>query len=140
MKYKILEHPADLKIQTFGKDLPEIFVNMALAVAGQQLGIDDPENFPKSDEQKEEIVVESADIELLLVDWLNEILYRSDASGKVYVDFEVTQFSESPPKIAARISGAPFAAPKEDIKAATYHGVEIKKSKGIWETTVLFDI
>ncbi|MBI4837315.1 MAG: hypothetical protein HY813_02850 [Candidatus Portnoybacteria bacterium] len=26
MKYKILEHPADLKIQAFGKNLPEVFL------------------------------------------------------------------------------------------------------------------
>jgi SHS2 domain-containing protein len=35
--YEILDHPADLKIKSFGKDLPEVFVNAALAIAKQQL-------------------------------------------------------------------------------------------------------
>jgi len=33
MKYKILEHKADIKIKIFGKTLEELFKNAALAMA-----------------------------------------------------------------------------------------------------------
>ncbi len=137
-KYEILEHPADLKIRAFGKDLPEVFVNMAKAVAWQQLQI--PNHKTQISKEEEDIFVESDDLNALLVDWLSEILYRSDINKKVYINFEIIEFSESPYKIKARIKGAPVEAKNIDIKAATYHDLKIEKIADGWEATVVFDI
>jgi len=134
--YEILDHPADLKIRAFGKSLPELFANIAQAVAQQQKN-----KIDKKDEGEwEEIQIESTDLESLLVDWLGEILYRSDINKKVYFDFEIIEFSENPYKIKARIKGAPVEAKDTDIKAVTYHDLEIKKIGDNWEMIVIFDI
>jgi len=133
--YEILDHPADLKIRAFGKSLPEVFVNMAMAIARKQ----SPSPAP-AEEPGEEIVLESDDLSALLVDWLSEILYRSEINKKVYFDFEIMEFSENPYKIKARIKGAPVEAKNTDIKAVTYHDLEIKKIGDNWETIVIFDI
>lgn len=33
--YEVLEHPADLKIKVFGKDLSELFCNLVRAIASE---------------------------------------------------------------------------------------------------------
>jgi len=134
--YEILNHPADLKIRAFGKNLPQLFANIAQAVAKQQKN-----KIDKKDKGEWEIIqIESVDLESLLVDWLGEILYRSEVNKKVYFDFEIMEFSENPYKIKARIKGAPVEAKNTDIKAVTYHDLEIKKIGDNWEAIVIFDI
>lgn len=137
-KFKILEHPADLKIQAFGKDLAEVFINIAEAIAGQQ--IQDLEIKKLRNLEIEEVVMESADLESLLVDWLSEILYRGEINKKVYTDFEILEFSEKPARIKAKIKGIPVEKKDIDIKAVTYHDLEIKKANKHWEAQVIFDI
>lgn len=143
-KYEILEHTADLKIKSYGKTLPEVFVNMAQGLASQQLGVEDLSEAGEADSGWEDVAVEADGLESLLVDWLNEILYRSDVSQKVYLDFGLSggglEFSESPYKIKTKIRGVKIAQKKLEIKAATYHELEIKKTDGGWEATAIFDI
>lgn len=134
-KFKVLEHTADLKIQGFGKDLPELFTNMALGVASQQ--IKDAES-QKTDGQYQKIIVQSDDLQSLFIDWLNEILYQGETNQKVYLDFKILNFSET--KIEAEIAGLPVGEKSIEIKAATYHGLEIKKDDERWVATVIFDI
>ncbi|MBM3205675.1 archease, partial [Candidatus Shapirobacteria bacterium] len=136
MKCEILNHPTDLKIRVFGKTLPEVFANAAIAVAKQQLN--DTKILRNYD--IEEITVESPDLESLLVDWLSEILYRGEVDKKIYTDFKIMEFLEKPYKIKAKIKGAPFKAKNIDIKAVTYHDLEIKKAGQTWQAIVIFDI
>lgn len=139
--YEILDHPADLKIRAFGKDLPEVFVNMARAIAGQsRLSRKAGPAQTHGKELTEEIVVESDSLDSLFVDWLSEILYRGEVNKKVYTDFEITEFSEKPYKIKAKIKGVSVESKNIDIKAVTYHKLEIKKVGDHWEGTALFDI
>jgi SHS2 domain-containing protein len=140
VKFKILEHTADLKIKAYGKTLPELFVNLAQGMASQQLGVENLSEAGQTRGEWEEVAVEADGLESLLVDWLNEILYRSDVKVKVYSEFELLEFSESPYKIKTRMRGLALAQKKLEIKAATYHQLEIKKTDGGWEATVIFDI
>jgi len=133
--YEILDHPADLKIRVFGKDLPVVFVNMALAIAQQQAPAQ-----AQVKEPAEEIVVESDSLDSLFVDWLSEILYRGEINKKVYTDFDIAEFSEGPFKIKAKIRGVPVGSKNIDIKAVTYHELEIKKIDDHWGAIVVFDI
>jgi SHS2 domain-containing protein len=134
-KFEILEHTADLKIRVFGRDLAELFVNAALAVAEQQK--------PDVDQQKpieewELVVVKSPDINSLLVDWLNEILSRSDLNRKVYNNFQIEELTEN--HLQAKIAGQKIDRKQIEIKAATYHGLEVKKVNEYWEAIIIFDI
>ena len=136
MPYRILSHIADLKIKATGKNLPDVFINAALAIASQQ----SPEAKKNEDEPWQEILLQSFDLPSLLVDWLNEILYQSEASQRVYLDFEILEFSKEPPSIKAKIRGPRVPTKNIEIKAATYHELEIKKAKDGWEAVVVLDI
>ena len=138
-KYETLDHTADLKIKAFGKTLPEVFVNMALGLAGQQAETDGLGKLGAAGDW-EKIFLESDNLESLLIDWLNEILYRSDVSGKIYSKIEVLKFSEKPHRIETRIKGVKIERKNIEIKAATYHDLVIKKVDERWEAVVVFDI
>lgn len=146
-KFEILEHTADLKIKAWGKDLPEVFVNLAKGVASQQ--VDDLKQ-ETSHQSWEEIKVESPDLSSLLIDWLNEILYQGEINQKVYLDFQVLEFSSGRQNlfwksktsfgVRAKIRGLSVQTKNIEIKAATYHDLEVKKVNDYWQAVVVFDI
>ena len=93
---------------------------------------------PKS-KIKSKIAVESIDLDSLLVDFLNEVLYLSQVNKEVYNDIKFRKFTDK--RLEGELTGNKIELFGEDIKAVTYHGLEIKKNKqGLWEVTVLFDI
>jgi SHS2 domain-containing protein len=132
-KFELLEHKADLKIRVFGRDLTGLFINAALAVAEQQ----NPA-IGKSVKEWESVEINSSDLNSLLVDWLNEILSRSDLNQKVYTDFQIEKLSKN--YLKAMMAGQKIDRKQLEIKAATYHQIEIKRAGSRWQATIIFDI
>ncbi len=132
-KFEILDHIADLKVKVYGRNLIELFINAALVVAEQQAGI------KKEESADWEIVeIESVDLESLLVDWLNEILSRSDLNQKAYLSFKIEELTKK--RLRAKIAGQKVEQKEIEIKAATYHDLEIKQVNDYWQAVVIFDI
>ncbi|MBL7155132.1 MAG: archease [Candidatus Portnoybacteria bacterium] len=131
-KFEVLEHRADLKIKVFGQDLAELFINAASAIAEQQ----NPKA-KKTTEEWESVEINSPDLNSLLVDWLNEILSRSDLNHKIYFNFKIEELSEK--HCRAKIAGQKVVQKEIDIKAATYHGLEVKKVDEHWQAIIIFD-
>ena len=134
-QYQILKHPTDLKIKAYGKNLSELFSNMALGLAHQQ--------FKQKEEeivlgQWEEVEINALDLESLLVDWLNELIYRSNINQSAYLGFDVFRGSEN--GIHAKIRGIRIPEKFMNIKAATYRDIEIKNQDGSWEAVVAFSV
>jgi len=132
-KFEILEHKADLKIKAFGKDKKELFLNMLLGMnAGLQPEI-------KAQNVKRKIKIISIDLPTLLVDFLSEVLYQTQVNKEIYNNVKFSKFTDV--EIEAEISGQKVGRFGEDIKAVTYHNLEVKqKEDGTWEAIVLFDI
>lgn len=133
MKYEILEHKADLKIRVFAKEKPELFLNMLLAMSESQKAEVLPERV------KKEIEIKSLDLSTLLVDFLSEVLYLSQTNNEVYNNIKSKKFTDT--ELKAEIFGQKVKRFGEDIKAVTYHNLDIhQREDGSWEATVLFDI
>jgi SHS2 domain-containing protein len=134
--WRLIDHTADIRIQIWGRDLPDLFNNAAKGLTSLLGGA--PEGGP---EIEEIIELESGDIEELLVDWLREILYRNEA-----LDF---CFMRS---LFERVEGTSLRAgvigtwktedivPEQDIKAVTYHGVNVTETEWGFEAKVVLDI
>lgn len=135
-KFEILEHRADLRIKVFGQDLAELFVNAGLAIAEQQSL--EAKNQSLEKEEWESVEINSPDLNSLLVDWLNEILSRSDLNHKIYFNFKIEELFGK--HCQAKIAGQKVVQKQIDIKAATYHGLEVKKVDEHWEAVIIFDI
>lgn len=134
-KFKFLDHPADLKIQAFGQDLPELFNNAALAMMTflySEKAVKD-----KNSKAKEKIKLAAKDLKALLVDWLSELLYLSDSNDFCYNNFDFKKLTEQ--QLVATVYGKKARAIK-DIKAVTYHDLEINQTKDGILATILFDI
>jgi SHS2 domain-containing protein len=131
--YEILEHPADLKIRAFGKTKEELFLNTLKGMA---------ENLkPEMNEiiAKRKIKISSPDLGALLIDFLNEVLYLIQANKEVYTDINFKKLNNT--ELEGELIGRETKRFGEDIKAVTYHDLDIHQEKdGHWEATVLFDI
>lgn len=133
-KFEVLEHKADLKIRAFGKTKEELFLNM---LRGMTSGLR-----PKIKNKKlkiKKIKVKAPDLAALLVDFLSEVLYLGQVNKEAY--FKVNFKRSSDQEIEAEILGQKVERFGEDIKAVTYHGLDLhQRNDGIWEAVVLFDI
>ena len=134
--YKIIEHTADVGIEAHGATLEEAFEE---AAKGMFAIITDGSKIESKVERKVEIPFEG-DEEILLVDWLNELLYIYDVEGLVFGKFNV----KINDKLIGYAYGEKYDRQKHgygvEIKAVTYHMLEIKRNKKGVTIKVLFDI
>jgi SHS2 domain-containing protein len=135
--YSLLDHPADLGIEAFGRNLPEAFEQAALGLISIIL---DPDRITHS--QLKEIVIEGTDFEQLLVKWLTEVLYLYDGESFAGGKFEIIELS--PNKLRARVLGEAFDlerhSPRLDVKAITYHQLLLKQDDSGAQIRVFLDI
>lgn len=131
--YEILGHTADLRLRVTGATVEELFLN-ALAGMAHIMAPD-----VASGETPRQVRISSADMNALLVDFLNEALYFSNVYKEVYPDAIFSVLGET--ELEAELKGAPVHEFEEDIKAATHHEAEIRKDPaGYYEVTIVFDI
>jgi len=133
-KYEILPHTADLKIRAFGRAKEELFSNALLGMT-EALQAEIKEQKIKS----KDIKIKSLDLGALLVDFLSEVLYLTQVNKEIYIKVKFKEFSDT--ELKAELFGQKVERFGEDIKAVTYHNLDVHQGKdGIWEATVLFDI
>jgi len=137
MKYEQIPHTADVALRVYGKDLKELFGNAAYAMFDV---IADLEGLKKT--LSIDVNLEAPSKEELLVAWLDELLYNFYAKGIIFFDFEIISTGE---KILAAKAGGRLVADnknrlKTEIKAATYHGLEIKETPDGLSVDIIFDV
>ena len=130
-KYEYLEHPADLKICAYGKTLPELFINAALAMTNFLFEVKETKI-----QKTKTVQMEADNLEDLLINWLAEILYLSDTNHQACVEFKIKTFDEK--KIVAEV-GMISAEAKDDIKAVTYSELNINKIDEGWKAIFVCD-
>ncbi len=132
-EYEILEHTTDLKIRAFGKTKEKLFLNMLKGMFfGAGTKVENKKSAPR------EIKIKSTDEQSLLVDFLSEVLAQSDINNEAYFEIEFEKLTGT--ELIGKIFGTPVKSFGVEIKAVTYHGLEIEKTSDGWEATVLFDI
>jgi len=132
-KFKILPHPADLKIQAYGRTKEELFSNMLKGITASQKATALPEKV------KRIIKINSSDLPSLLVDFLNEVLYLTQTNKEIYDMVEFKKLSNL--KLEAELQGRKVERFGEDIKAVTYHSLDVHQEEdGTWQAIVLCDI
>jgi SHS2 domain-containing protein len=78
----------------------------------------------------------------LLVNWLSEVLYRFDAEGWLFHDFEVEDLTDH--SLAAMARGEKFDRRRHQaklmVKAITYHQLDLRQTGQGWRAQVYVDI
>jgi SHS2 domain-containing protein len=133
--YEELDHTADLALRARGRDLPELYRHAAQGLfALLRCAAPGPEAVAVT----HQVVVDSPDAEALLVDWLNELLYRSEREQGYYDAF--TFLAWEPTRLLARVTGhAPCPAGRA-IKAATFSNLHLTRGAAGYEVVVTFDV
>jgi SHS2 domain-containing protein len=132
-RYEEIEHTADLAIKAYGRDIKELFANAAWGMGQLMANLEEVE--PQAQRQ---IHLTATDYEALLVDWLNELLYLHEMEGEFYIAYEIE--SLSPTELRATVQGGKVSKVKAEIKAATFHDLEIRGTGRGFETTIVFDV
>ena len=135
MKYKFLEHTADVKFQAFGKDVKEVFENSFLALKETICG-----KKKIKGKEKIKITAKGKDYESLLYGFLEEILYLIDAEEFVATkikEMKIRRFRLTAILMGDKIKNYRFT---NSVKAITYNEMFIKKEKGRWISQVVLDV
>ncbi|OYT42268.1 MAG: archease [Candidatus Aenigmarchaeota archaeon ex4484_224] len=131
---------ADVAFLAYGKSLEEVFENSALAMFEVMVNTSKVE---KKEERR--IEAKGFDLESLLFDWLNELLFFYGSENLVFSEFKVKIGKKNEEFFLEGIAkGEKFDEkkhePKTEVKAVTYHKMKIKKEDGIWKVRVILDI
>jgi SHS2 domain-containing protein len=134
--FEILDHTADIGVIAYGADLRQAFANAARGLFSLIAALDDVEEALYRD-----IELTAPDKESLLVEWLNELVYHFDTEGIIFKRFDVIKLDDT--HLKARGYGEKADSSKHtlkrEVKAATYHMLEVDKNDGC-RVQVLFDI
>lgn len=135
--FTLIEHTADVGIVATGETFAEALSSVA---EGMVSVLVEPED-TRCDEVLQVTVV-SADREALVVDWLNELLYRFEAEAFLPQNFEVV-VDEVGTTLRAVCRGERVDPERHNVltcvKAATYHGLEVT-DEGSWRIQVFLDV
>ena len=135
--FEITEHTADVGVSATGADFEEALASLA---TGMFSVMAHPETVRSV--RSWQVEVDSADREALVIDWLNELLYRYEAEGLVPKVYRVS-VGESGESLVADCTGELLDPqrhrPGTVVKAATYHGLEISHNDE-WRIRVVLDV
>jgi SHS2 domain-containing protein len=135
--YELIEHTADIRIKVGGRDLKELFKNAALAMFDL---IAERKDSKDVSQKKIKVEEDADDLEELFINWLNELLSLSATKELIFSDFEINKLDEKNLKAIAIGESINKYKVNTEIKAATYHALEIKKSGSKWQAQVIFDV
>ncbi len=137
MKYTLIDHTADFGIRMEGSDPGDLFRGMAMAMLDQLTELEALEGVDET-----EITVDGDDWPDLMVNWLREILYLWFGEEKLVKKVEVLSISEH--RMSARVAADLYDPAKhtikKDIKAATYHQLQVNEGPSGWDASVIFDL
>ena len=137
MKYRLIDHTADFGIHVFGSDLKGLFTNAASAMFDQITFVKD---LRLGKELK--IHVTGSDWPDLMINWLRELLYLW--TGKERLVGKVNIFSISEYELSATVNFDSYNSDRHvitnDIKAVTYHQIQVNQVANGWESRIIFDV
>jgi SHS2 domain-containing protein len=126
--YRLLPHTADLRFRVQGRTFPDLLSRAVFALTDQCV-----DARRVSSKKSKKIRIRAGTPEEILVRLLQEVLFLFDVKGFVSRSFK-----------SGRLLGEDFDPekhrPKSEIKAATFHGLKVKKRSGVWSADVVLDV
>ncbi len=130
--FREIEHTADWQLEVWAPELAGLLEQAArgmYSLAGVRL-------------KSEPLILRSfevsaRDAEILLVRFLSELLYIQEQEGLGFDRFELELRDYN---LAARLSGAPLASVGKEIKAVTYHNLEVRTNPQGLNASIVFDV
>ncbi|MEW6594137.1 MAG: archease [Thermodesulfobacteriota bacterium] len=129
-------HVADIGVRGHGATVEEAFVQAALALTAV---IADPETI--SPTISVSVQCEAPEPDLLLVDWLNAIIYEMAVRSMLFSRFAVTISGQ---RLTGRAWGERVEVarhrPAVEVKGATYTALRVAEEDGRWLAQCVVDV
>lgn len=143
MPYHYLEDigTADIAFEATGRDLPELFTSAADATMNVMI-----ENIDTIEPRETRLIeLKNEGIDMLLFDFLQELIYFKDAERLLLRVREMRiEERDGAYSLSATTVGEPLDAQRHqqraDVKAVTLHNFRVEKIEGRWKASVLLDI
>jgi SHS2 domain-containing protein len=132
-RYEEIEHTADWALRIHGKNMADLLVNAAQGML-TLMGIE-PQDEPG---EKCKIHLEAYDREMLLVIWLEELLYAMETREVTFLDISIDVSPEN--RLMAEVIEIPYKGIDKHIKAVTYSDLHIDETSEGLVTKVVFDV
>jgi len=136
-KYKFINHTADVGIKVWGESLESLFENTAYSMFDILTELDKVKA-----KNSLGVEIEGKRTDELLADWLRNLLYKFNGEGYLLREFNIEEISKK--GLKAKVRGEKLNLSrhilKTEIKAVTYHGLEVKKTGQGYEAQVIFDV
>ena len=136
-RFEILDHTADIGLVIYGENLKALFGNAGEAFFHL---ITDLRKVRRRIERRINIGGESLD--RLMVDWLSQLLYLHDVENLLFKGFKVESVGKN--GLKAIVKGEPFREGihviKTEVKAVTYHQIEVRQENGRWRAQIILDL
>jgi SHS2 domain-containing protein len=130
---------ADCAFEVEGADLDDLFATAAEALAAVMV---DPATVPLVLEREVALEAEAEDV--LLYDWLAELILRKDRDREVFPAARVRVTPGHPSRLAGRVRGAAIDEERmrlrNDAKAVTLHTFTLERRANGWRAQVVIDI
>lgn len=140
-RHEILEAVAlaDCAMEVQGDDLDDLFATAAAAVAELMV---DPATISLTAERR--VTLTAPALDLLLYDWLSELIYLKDSEQLVFPLASVRVRHEAPCQLEARMSGGVIDRERTELradpKAVTFHQLTVEPCAHGWRARVVIDI
>lgn len=129
-------HPADVGIRGVADTLERAFAETAYALMAVMC---DPGTIRPL--EAVDIRCEAPDVELLLAEWLNSLIYEMDVRKMLFSRFEV---SITGLQLTAKIRGEKIDPRRHqtsvEVKAATYMELKVYKNNNLWTAQCVVDV
>lgn len=136
MPYTFIDHTGDLAILVRENTLEALFTTAARALFEIMADASAPPSEPV------ELSADGTDEADLLRTWLADLLYKFSAEGTILAIDAV--HLENGCRLTARGRGRRFDpaqdALRTELKAVTYHQLEVKRDEDGWSARVVFDV
>lgn len=136
VRWEHYAHGADIGVRGFGATPAQAFEQAALAMTAV---ITDPAGVQARDSV--EVRCEAPDLELLLVDWLNALIYEMATRKWLFGRFAVRLEGN---RLHGEAWGEPVDIarhePSVEIKGATYTSLRVAQENGLWVAQTVVDV
>lgn len=139
--FREIDHTGDIGIQVTAPTLPQLFERAATGMFRVLTDLEAVQS-PESTQ----ITVDGRDLEALMVRWLSDLNYRHTVDHVLYGAFDVASITTTDDSLTltATAHGESIDPDRHtvytEIKAITFHGMEIRETGEGWAVQVIFDM
>lgn len=137
MRYRTIDHTADLGLEIFGESPAALFENACLALFDTMCDLS-----CVREAHEQTLRVDGCDQTDLLINWLRELLALWTVEDKLIASVHVLSISET--AVFAQLKYDRFQPKchqmKREVKAITYHRAQVVERDGGWVARVVVDV